>query len=344
MARNHASIIRALLARADHPNTPVHEAEAAREKAEELMREYRVAEEEALATDPTSATPTHVVIDIVLHQASQVAHSYPQMVRELARHCEIRVAVQPLGYGYRVTAVGYEGDLRYFEFLWTSTQLMFATKIDPHWSAERSEAENIYLMRQAGIKRYDIADAAWGRGAGAEAKNRSKVQRTYLKEVQKRGEDALAKGLGFNSSNYREAYAEAFVTTLRRRLREARDAANSKAGLPVHHGRADRVDEAFYTLFPSSRPTDVEPAAEWVDPRKACLKKACQEGRYCHDHSYLRPRAVSQRELIAYENRMHGASARAGRMSGATAAGGVVISRGHTTENRIERETRAVEG
>lgn len=343
MARDYAALIRHLLARADHANTPPHEAAAAREKAEELMREYRVAEEEALATDPGSVLPTHLVIDITLPAGSFLRHKYIEIVRVVARHAEVKIHIAPLGYGWRVTAVGYDGDLRYFEFLWTAAHLMFSTKIDPQWAETRSEAENIYLMRQAGIKRAEIADAAWGNGSGAVAANRSKVQRIYKSEVAKRGEDALASGLGFNSTTYREAYADAFLSTLRHRLRVARDAANSKAGLPAHHGREERVDEAFYTLFPASRPTDVQPMAEWVDPRKTCVKVACKEGRACREHAWLKPRVVSQRELNAYENRLHGASARAGRASGATAAEGVVIARGHTTENRIERENRSIE-
>jgi hypothetical protein len=345
MARDYAATIRHLLARADHANTPPHEAAAAREKAEELMREYRVAEEEALATDPGSVLPTHLVVDITLAPGTFLRYKYTEVVRAVAEHAEVKVHLAPLGYGWRVTAVGYDGDLRYFEFLWTAAHLMFSTRIDPTWSAERSEAENVYLMRQAGIKRQEIADAAWGNGAGAVAANRSKVQRIYKAEVAKRGETALASGLGFNSTTYREAYADAFLTTLRHRFRVARDAANSKSGLPVHHGREDRVMDAFYDLFPASRPsTDVSPAAEWVDPRKACVKAACKEGRWCRDHMYLKPRAWTQRDELAYNNKVHGSSARAGRTSGAAAAEGVVITRGHTTENRIGREDRSLEG
>lgn len=346
MARDYALTIRALLAKADHPNTPQAEADNARAKAELLMREYRVAEEEALAADPSLVVPTEIVIEITIN-SYDISGFFPVMVRDLAAHCQVRVRCEwqyraDYSRVLRIGAVGYETDLRYFEFLLTAAQLMFSTKIDVTWDGNLTEAENIYRMRQAGILRKEIADKAWGNSAGELASNRSKVQRIYLKESASRGEDAMAAGLDFNSKDYRMAYADSFVVTLRRRLRIARDAADSAGGLPVHKGRAERVDEAFYAKYPGMKPTGA--VAEYVDPRKDCARCAKAASGYCREHNYLKPRGWSQRDELAWQKKVHGSASRSGRSAGESAAEGVVVTRGHETARRVDRANGALEG
>lgn len=344
MARDYASLIRSLLALAEHPNTPVEEARQAQAKAEGLMREYRVSEEEALAVDPGSVLP--ITFKIVLRSAGQGGSELTSYVYDIfgliARHCGVRFHINRLAdWSTEATVVGYEGDVRYAEFLWTASYLMFSTRIDPTWSPNRSEDDNIFMLRQAGIPRGQIADMAWGNGKDAAA--RSKVQRIYVRECARRGETPLATGLGFQSSSYRTAYADSFVTTLSSRLRVARDAANSVAGLPVHHGRQERVDEAFYGVFPKLRP-DTSPVPAWVDPRTECPKCAKAKSGACNDHSYMRERAWTQADQRRQDTRLYGASARAGRGAGSTAAQGVNVQRGHTSENRLDRANGALEG
>jgi hypothetical protein len=341
--RDYAKLIGSLLAKAE---STIHEAEAAsyRAKAEELMREYRVSEEEALAVDPGSVMPVSKVMLIRTGSSpeSEMSGRIYDIFSLIANHCGVRHFMSRTeDYGIQATVVGYEGDVRYVEFLWTAAYLMFSTRIDPSWSADRSEEENIFLMRQSGIERRRIADAAWGNGNDAAA--RSKVQRIYLRECARRGEEPLASGLGFTTSTYRESYADSFVTTLHRRLREARDAANSTAGLPVHHGRQERVDEAFYTMFPRLRP-DTSPVVAWVDPRTECAKCKKAKSGACNDHSYMRPRAWTQADERRAWTRTNGASAVAGRGAGRSAAEGVNVTRGHSTENRLDRANGALEG
>ena len=340
MARDYAAMIRGLIAQADHPNTSDIEAAAFRAKAEELMKAYRVAEEDALAVDPALVVPTH--LDVVLTvRNGELSHHYPSMVRTIAQHTQVRVRAM---WGWNentqvlnVTAVGYEGDLRFFELLWTNAQLMFSTKIDVTWDDNLSEAENVYRMRQAGIKRREIADRAWKNGDQAAA--RSKVQRIYVRESAARGEDPLASGLSFSSANYRQAYAQSFVDTLRTRLRIARDAAESRGGLPEHKGRRDRVDEAFYAKFPAARPWDVQ--VSYTDPTKECVR--CQRAKTtCNDHRAWRETSWTKRDELAAQRRENG-SAVAGRRAGRSAAEGVVVTRGHTTERRITPDRKSLE-
>lgn len=229
--------IAALLASADDESYPDNIRAGYRAKALELMDKYNVAEEEALASDPTSSLP--IVHTILIRKPGQgngdLGHMYREMITYIARHTGVRIHVETLSdWGQSATVVGYEGDVRYTELLWTGAYLMFATRIDPTWDPAKPESENIFFLRQAGIERRRIADMAWGNGDDAAA--RSKVQRIYKQEAARRNEDVLAAGLGFNTKHYRDAYAQAFLTTLNRRLREARDAADSVHGQMVFLG------------------------------------------------------------------------------------------------------------
>jgi hypothetical protein len=340
MAFDYASKVRGLLAKAESERELGNDvaADAYTAKAMRLMADYNVAQEEAIAQDATAAVPTHLVMDIHSHDWA-LSHHLCTIVRQVANHTGVMVNIASLNAGYRFTLVGYDLDLRHAEFLITASHLMFATRITPTWSDERSESDNIFFLRNAGIERREIAEKAWGKGAGAEAKNRSKVQRIYLREAATRGEEARATGLGFDTKTYREAYAESFVTTLIRRLREARDAANSVGALPALAGRVDRVREAYTEMFPPAPVTDVKP---WVDPTQECAKCA-KVKTTCNEHSYMRPRAWTQRDEIAAQRREYSTSARAGRASGKTAAEAVNVSRGHTTASRLDASGIAIE-
>jgi hypothetical protein len=346
MARDYAKLIGDLLRNANDESLPDEARQQYRDKAEVWMKAYQIEEEEAIAEDPTSALPITktILIRAADGAVSHITNHAEMIFKHIADHCGVRYLIQRTAdWAVEGTVVGYAGDVRYFEFLWTAAYLMFATRIDPVWQADRSEAENIFFLRQAGIERRHIADMAWGNGNEASA--RSKVQRIYIRECARRGETPLATGLGFTASSYRQAYSDAFISTLRRRLRLARDAANSVQGGVVLHGRSDRVDEAFYERFPNLRPSNLPVVSEpWVDPTTTCPK--CAKAKTtCRGHSYMRPTKWTQADERREQTRRYGASARAGRGAGEMAAEGVNLARGAGTQaNRLDRANGALEG
>jgi hypothetical protein len=327
MAFDYAAKIQALLANADNESLPDEARATYRAKAEELMIKYRVAEEEALATDPASSKPIHHVIKIA-DRRGVMQHWYTMVFQAIVNHTGCRMAPKWDQGQELMIVVGYEGDVRYTEFLWTAALLMFSTRIDPRWDDQLPEAENVWRLRNAGIERRIIADQAWGCGAGQEAKNRSKVQRIYLAQCRQRGEDPRVTGLGHQTDIYREAYARSFYRTLKDRLREARDAVDSFGGGVVLHGREERVDEAFYTLFPSRRPNpNQEPVQVTPCPR-------CTPEKACRKHAW---NASDERE---WQRRNNSPSALAGDVSGRHAAEGVIIQRGHRAPTRVDSGSR----
>lgn len=344
MGFDYAAKIRGLLAMADGAQDLGNDGEAAafRAKAQEWMKRYQIEEEASLAEDPTLVEPTHLVIEFSPRE-HVLAHFYAGVIQILAEHCEVRWHLDRLTWtNYRVTVVGYEIDLRYFEFLWTSAFLMFTTKIDPAWNSNLSDQENIFFLRQAGFKRAQIADLAGM--DGTKAADRTKVQRIYLAEAKRRGEIPVATGLGFQAKDYRQGYARGFVDTLARRLRVARDAANAAGGVVVLAGRADRVAEAFYLLFPAERPTpSVE--VEYVAPNADCARCKKAKSGACNEHSYLRPRKWTDADERRFQNQHFGPSAKAGRATGKTAAEGVLL-RGMASPQakRVEASNQALEG
>jgi hypothetical protein len=340
MARDYAALIGALLAHAENEANPVNVQEMYREKAESLMREYRIEQEQALAMDPGSVLPIVKRITLLGTYSGFREQYYREMFIVLAEHAECKVYVHWVnGEGTVAEVAGYEGDIRYLEFLWTAAHLMFATRIDPSWSEDRTEAENIFFFRNAGIKRAEIADKAWGYGAGNDAKLRSKVQRIYLAEAKRRGEEARATGLGFQTQTYREAYADEFVTTLYTRLWRARQAANAARGVVTLAGRAERVQEALWEVFPKLRPS-TEMRQPYVAPNAGCERCAKAASGFCRDHNWLKPREATKADRERWDRLQNSPSARAGRASGKTAAEGVHIQRGTTETPKAEAADR----
>lgn len=324
---DYAAKIQALLAHADDEANSEATRATYRAKAEELMIKYRIEEEEALATDEAASTP--ILVDIrVTTNAHGLSSYYMLTFTAIARHCGVRFKTMWDG-GYVARVVGYTGDVRYCEFLWTAALLMFSTRINPRWDDTLPVDENVWRMRHAGIKRKAVADAAgWD---GNKASDRSKVQRIYVRECDRRGEPVRAAGLGYQSDTYREAYADTFYTTLNNRLREARDAADTVRGGLVLHGRKERIDEAFYGYFPEMRPTDPTPAP--AGPSGPCPKCARAKSGHCRGH---KPWLPTKSDMRRWDRQENSASARAGKASGRVAAEGVVIARGGTRPGRID--------
>jgi hypothetical protein len=336
MAFDYAAKIQALIANADDASLSDAARQLYRDKAESLMRQYRVAEEDALATDPGSAKPIFKNIRVTTYNtlaSRDLERYYTQVMRTIVRHAGCLIKME-WDAGYVATVCGYEGDVRYAEYLWTSALLMFVTRIDPTWDDTLTETENIWRLRNAGIERRVIADRAWGYGAGKIASNRSKVQRIYVRECTVKGEPVRAAGLGYQTDVYREAYAESFAEELSWRLQMARNAADRTGGGLVLHGRTERVQEALWDRFPSMRPEPAKAAPEGAEPvYTPCPKCASNKSGKCKDHPYSAVTVASERRWRAREN---SSSAAAGRDSGRDAAARVDVVRG-ASGTRTER-------
>lgn len=296
-----------------------------RAKAEELMKKYRIAEEETLAKDPTSVEPIYEAVTLVTGTSAsgEFQQQYVNLFWVIARHAGIRVhytysRVPEGGYGLVGHSVGYEGDLRYAEMLFTAARMVFGDRLEPKVKTELGEQVNVYRLRGAGMERVRVADLVFGNRDKATL---SKVGRMYKAECAARGEKPALDGRGVTGKVYREQYATEFVWSLSSRLRRAQDAAGQMGGGLVLHGRQERVDEAFYSRYPQYRPQDALPAGDCED-----CKNTKHESGKCKVH---RPRPMTQAERRAAE-RYNSPAARRGRQAGQDAALSVDLDRGHT--------------
>jgi hypothetical protein len=247
--------VRVLLDMAERPTTPPGEADAARAKAEALMRKYRVEEEAKIAADPQTLAPVTEQMDVT--ESDEFASHYATLLEWAARHVGIRVrstyAWDGTKYLVKATVVGYESDIRMAELLFTNARMAFGEHLEPKPDPSASDQENCYRMRRAGLERNRIANQLWG-SAFNDGPAHGKVAKLYKAECAARGETAALSGRGVNAKLYRKNYADGFLNRFHARLRRVRDAADRIGGLPALHGREERVAEAFYALYPDARP------------------------------------------------------------------------------------------
>lgn len=342
MTQNYASKIRALLDRAEHPNTPPAEAASCRAKAEYLQREYRVAEEELIAQDATSVLPVVQVVQVCTY-GSPYRQSYVDLFHYCATHAGLRTlfetdrAADRSGYVVNAKAVGYESDVRLAEALFTAARVVFTDRLEPQVRNDRSEAENVYALRSAGMERVRVAEAIWGNRDKA---NLSKVGRMYKAECLRRGEEPALDGRGVTGKVYREQYAQRFVSALADRLRRARNAADDMGGGGMElHGRKERVQEAFYTEFPHLRPS-TEVVVQGAEKECEDCKRTKHESGQCKAHRpYVATKADRDREARWWAQ-YNSAAAQRGRQAGTTAAAHVDLSR-TSGARRLDETTTA---
>lgn len=325
-----------LLAVAEDSATTPEAAANYREKAESLMRDYRIAEEDVIAQDAGAILPTSKKVELLEDRGSDFTYQYQSMWYGIARHCGLRsvirweVSPESGAYAMVATAVGYASDIRYAELLWVSARMMFGSRLEPVMDRSIPEAEMVYRLRSSGIERNRIAKMMWGEATHS---NNAKVTRLYVRACAERNEDPAVAGRSVSAKDYRTVYAREFVSRLARRLRAAQDAADSIGGGIQLHGREERVDEAFYERFPSYRPTPEPEVTEEAKPEEPCAKCAKAKTGKCRDH---RTYSLTKADLRRVDRMYYSETARRAAGAGRDAADLVELSRTADRASRIE--------
>lgn len=297
--------VQAMLARADHPNTPPHEADTARNMAEALMIKYRI-EETMFKEASTTLGPVWRTIH-VCRANNEFRNEYRQLLAAVLDHFDARgvfmhVSVQPeegaLSEPWVVAdCVGYESDLRFAEAMFTAAALAFGKRLEPKYDPELSDQVNAYLMRSAGMEGRRIAMAIYGKDDKA---LRPKVRAMFRKEAEARGEDPTPLlGKGVNVKGWRDSYAQGFTSTFWTRLGRMRLATSADRTALVLADRKGAVDEAFWTKYPMYRPMPAD-TPRIGNGRDMCAKCARAKSGYCRDHAWMRPRASDRGPSLNY--------------------------------------------
>jgi hypothetical protein len=304
--------IRNMLARADHPTTPKPEADTARAQAEKLMRKYRIAEEELIASGDAVVNGLNVLFREM--PVYNVGSKYSDVYRSLVSYAITHTGCQGVFTGSSmdgerlITIVGYEADIRYAEALYTNARLLFADRMEPKVDPNLSDMENVYRLRSAGLERRIVAEhMGWVKGG-------AKVTRLYKQACEARGEEPILTGQGTMVDDYIVGYCDGFKNEFWSNLYHARIAVDAEVqnGGMVLHGREERIKEACYQRWPELRPS-TEVATRETKPVK-----------------YKPP---TKAELRAMDKR-NNATARAGARTGRSAAAEVDI-KGQTPIKRL---------
>lgn len=270
--------IRALMERADHPETPQHEKDACREKADKMMHDHAVEQAELDMTRPAAdrAKPEKLEIAICMG-GNPVWQSLVDLFNNVALHCRCRAAYTGLGakgrWGITGNIVGYPADLRYFQMLYTSLVLQMGNELEPKPDPAKSLAENVYILHNAGVKWRRIAELlnkAWdemptgldlANHAGARWRKEVRPSKDqpgvlipwpdghrlinlYRKHCRAVGE--LPRTVQ-SPITYQRNFAESYATRVSIRLYEMRKGSGAGTALEL---RADSVDEAYGEFFP----------------------------------------------------------------------------------------------
>lgn len=175
------SKIMKLLERANHPETPHHEAKLAEEMAERLMAQHMIdrmeAEQMAKAMGQSVRKPIQdeweIHVGAVKSDDDISGREFEQyiitMMSFVLQHCGIRVnpkwkfAYKDLGEEFGVqkkaqdptrkvyTIVGFPEDIAYAERIWFNVFKTFVTNVNPQWDKSQSLEHNSYTFASAGM-------------------------------------------------------------------------------------------------------------------------------------------------------------------------------------------------
>ncbi len=289
-----------MLAKADDPSCTPAEADQNRERAEVLMRRYRLEESEMSAEDQT-------LLGIAVKRArwtvcpysSEFSHQYRALVAYVVNHIEAECVMKYDNGNIVAEVFAYESDLMYGERLFNSMRLAFSTRLEPKVDADATEAENVFILRNAGMERRRIAEVlGWSPKSGP-----FKASKLFKEECERRGEDAnVLLGKGNSVKNYREQYANSFVVEVWSRLARMRATAGADSAGLVMADRHEKVREAMYTAYPNLRPNPVTTTKRIGEEQGECPKCAKASSGFCREHAWMKPSRARSSSGPAYNH------------------------------------------
>ncbi len=303
--------VRALVERAEHPATPTAEAELCRERADELMTRYAI-EELQVHSDGRNQNlrPAKIYVDLG-ERGSLFTEDAACLAHVVASYCRCRMvwlkgSAEHNADGQEKAAVfGYEGDLRYFELLYTTLYLHMNGAIFPKPDPALSEDANAYVLHTAGLNWLDIANVyGWlrteaepddtqaimyhNKNTGERKSNwtiGSHYKRAYYRECKRRHVTPL-KISASASFGFRKNAASGYVARIGQRLRAAAGKREHSTELAL----ADR-DRSIDAMF-----TKAFPEVSFHDPRKIGYNAfAYEQGVSYASKASLDPEAATTR-------------------------------------------------
>lgn len=273
--------IEGLLARAAHPNTPEHERITAQEKADLLMAELQV--DRATFNFNKSAKEVrdpsrrdYEWLNLVADGATGNSRRDREewgiegvingIRQNIFYHAGAKCAHLPTGFA----AVAYEEDLIYAEMLWLSVFQTILNRMFPTWDERKPFDENVYNLKKAGYSWTQVGKMGVMHGARDQRgeltmeNGGSKLRTAFKRQAKRVGEEVLpGKQQPMNPHLWRRSFVDSFSSTISQRIaamKLGREDYFDKSNLPAIVQDKDRVQHAFYEMFPDLNP------ANWPEP------------------------------------------------------------------------------
>jgi Skp family chaperone for outer membrane proteins len=322
-------LVRNLLARAEHPNTPAPEADLCFKQADKLMFKHAIDDAFIRASQSEKERQTPVQKEFRMTSEGTMEF-WPEMrtvLGEVAYANRCRAVVSHYAGG-QITLVGFKDDVEWTEMLFTSIYFSFVRQINPKWDNNTSYDANVYNFKVAGYKWKDINEISKRNGGPDHEKYEQDWWTGNLtKPTGKIGGAMIgaykrhAKLIGDNNivstqshDAYRRQFTSAFCSHINRRLRDLADERERDldtipgAALALVDSRKV-VDEEFFRLFPQFRPASEEEIAARaeairrqrqaeIDAREAKLAAMTDAQRYAFlEEEQAAERRAAQRDL-----------------------------------------------
>jgi hypothetical protein len=252
---NVLSKVRGLVNRAEHPDTSPDEAAACRAKADEMMLKYAIKEAQLRESQPQADRQKPGKIMIELCDAGiPYEQFFTLLVSVICEHTRTiplfmgaqmdrsALAAWRRYYGdlkVQAEVYGFESDLKYFEILYTTLLLHMSNGIDPKPDSSLTDDENVYNLHNSGFNWGEIAQMYFHRGRTPKTGGWDGVKvpageyypgkywkKCYERHLRHNKESNLvvlpAKFTEAARLNWRQNFAQSYVTTIRKRLWMAR--------------------------------------------------------------------------------------------------------------------------
>lgn len=285
--------IQALLEMATHPGTPQEERENAQDKADALMRKYRLDRAMINFTRVSSEVRDPEVSEydrINLIDENSFARMSSRDYREewgiqfevnslrgdVYRHCGTKVA----NLFDKMTVVGYQEDIFFGDLLWTTIFQDLVKKMFPIWLESNTFDQNVFALKNAGFSWPQVREMGLERNAKDQtglltAKNAgSKLRTAYARECKRQG-FVPPEIQPRNPGLWRRSFIDSYASRLRHRFIIARAANNgdvSPAGTLALVKEEDLLTNKLWELFPQLNPENQPPAEEAVKGKKRLPK------------------------------------------------------------------------
>jgi hypothetical protein len=276
--------VRALIAQAEHEATDPAEARIYREKADALMLQYAI--EEAMVSDaaPASERAKPGILEVAIAGGdNDVVGWIGDLARSVARYCRCIIRLysrydRETGQ-WMAKVYGHQGDLAYFEVLYTTVRLHMLGALRPEVNRAESPEDNAYRLHNAGYNWFEIAalygwrkikDLSWTKAGELNERPEVRdydgkndlyylasedrvepsqkvggpIQSAYNRAVKARGETPL-KISPSGSKTYRRSAARGYSSRLSQRLRET-ERGRKSGGAEIILASAAQSLEDFY--------------------------------------------------------------------------------------------------